>query len=264
MGRRVVVTEFDVEFVDLQFQPPIPRQPRFRPLPISPNLVHVAIRLIGLGRRYTPMPEEEERALASQLYTAFLQDLRRRELEPVSPEELLASPAYIEARKQALVRSSPLMVLNPVGNDTGTVMHTRTVAAPGLGVLQGTRRTREATEARILQETRADAALAVPLRVGTFQRKPAIERRSVIRMATREESTTLRASYSVVSELTATDPTYFRPIIGRIEPLDFETFSHELAAMLPRFVASALAVESMEPVDQPAAVAIGRDLTNRL
>ncbi len=48
-GRRVVVTEFDVEFVDYQFQLPIPRQPMFKGPMISINPVHMAINLIGIG-----------------------------------------------------------------------------------------------------------------------------------------------------------------------------------------------------------------------
>ena len=129
-GRRVVVTEFDVEFVDYQFQLPIPRQPIFKPPLISINPVHMAMNVIGVGRRYSQMAEEQQQALASDLYNVFLQDLRRRGLELVSQDDLHASPGYAELRKKSVVRSSPLMVLNPLGSDTGTVLHTRTVAAP--------------------------------------------------------------------------------------------------------------------------------------
>ena len=170
-GRRVVVTEFDVEFVSYQFQACKRQQ-----LIIDPK-VH-PLELIGMGRRYTPMTEEDQQALASELYGAFLQDLRRRGLELVSQDDLHASPGYAELPKESVVRSSPLMFLNMLGSDTGTVLQTRTVAAPGLsilqgslggsmrapgflesrapglGVLQGGPQARTAAEARILQETR--------------------------------------------------------------------------------------------------------------
>lgn len=239
-GRRVVVTEFDVEFVDLQFQPPIPRQPIFKAPPISINPVHMAIKVIGFGRRYTQMAEEEQQALASDLYNVFLQDLRRRGLELVAQDDWRASPGYAGLRKKSVVRSSPLMFLNPLGSDTGTVLHTRTVAAPGLCVLQATPDARAAAEARILQETCADVALAVRLRVGTFREQPALEHRSVIRLTTCEGSTTLRACHSLVSDLAVVDSARFRPIVGRIEPLDPARFSGELTAMLPKFIALAL------------------------
>ncbi len=268
-GRRVVVTEFDVEFVDYQLQLPIPRQPMFKGPMISINPVHMAIKMIGIGRRYTQMDEEGQRALASDLYNAFLADLRRRGLGMVSQDELHESPGYAELRKSSVVGSSSLMFLNTLGSDTGTVLHTRTVAAPGLCVLEGSLRgamgqpgfldyrgsglclprtsvrARTAAEARILQETRADVALAVRLRVGTFRGQPALEHRSMIRLTTCEGSTTVRACHSLVSDLVVTETSRFRPIVGRIEPVDPGMFSGELTAMLPKFIA--LAVSETRP-----------------
>ena len=49
-GRRVVVTEFAVELVDYQFQLPAPRQVMFKTPPITPNPIHVALRLVGIAR----------------------------------------------------------------------------------------------------------------------------------------------------------------------------------------------------------------------
>ena len=86
-------------------------------------------------------------------------------------------------------------------------------------------------------------ALAVRLRVGTFREQPALEHRSVIRLTTCEGSTTLRACHSLVSDLDVVDSARFRPIVGRIEPIDSGMFSSELTAMLPKFIALAL-VES--------------------
>jgi hypothetical protein len=239
-GRRVVVTEFDVEFVDLQFQPPFPRQRMLGPFLISPHPLKTALLVFGLGRRYMPMAEEPQQALASDLYTGLLQDLHSRGLELVPQDVLRASPAYVESRKESVVRSPRLMILNVVGSDTGTVMRTRTVAAPGLCVAEGSPRDLAAAEARILQETRADVALAVRLRVGTFRKHPALEHRSVIRLTTCEGSTTLRACHSLVSDLVVAETSNFRPFVGRIEPVDPGGFSGELTAMLPKFIALAL------------------------
>lgn len=240
-GCRVVVTEFNVEFVDYQFQLPAPRQPMIKPPPVSPNPVSLAMRAIGVGRRSSWLADEEQQALAADLYNAFLEELHRRGLETVSQDELHASAAYAGLRRKPEVRSSPLMVFNPVGSDMGTVLHTRTVPAPGLCVVRAAGCARATAEARILQETRANVALAVRLRVGTFREQPALEHRSVIRLTTCEGSTTLRARHSLVSDATAVAGARFRPIVGRIEPLDAGAFSHELTAMLPRFVALAFA-----------------------
>ena len=265
-GRRVVVTEFDVELVDLQFQPALERQPMFKlmpntalsltsvvypvaafvVLPVAP-LVMIpsgALQVIGVGRKNTQMPEEQQEALASELYAAFVKDLRNRRLEPVRDSDLLASPAYRELRKKPFVKSSPLMVLNPIGSDIGRVLHTRTFAAPGLGVLQGTTRSREAAQRKILEETHADIALAVKLRVGTFLRKPALEHRSTIRLTTLDGSTTLRARRSLVSDVEAAERARFLPIAGRNEPIEFDVFARELTAMLPKFITLALEAPS--------------------
>src|SRR5262249_11994150 len=138
---------------------------------------------------------------------------------------------------QTVAKSSRLMALNPVGSDTGVVLRTRNVPAPGLGVLQGTTRDQEAAGARILEETRADVAVALRLRVGLFRGKPALEQRRMVRLTTLEGSTTLRACHSLITDLVATGPSRFRPLVGQIQEVDPPTFSSELTAMLPRFVA---------------------------
>ena len=86
------------------------------------------------------MAEEQQQALASDLYNAFLQNLRPRGLGLVSQDELARESRVCRVAQESVVRSSPLMVLNMMGSDTGTVLHTRTVAAPGLCVLQGSLR----------------------------------------------------------------------------------------------------------------------------
>ena len=52
-------------------------------------------------------------------------------------------------------------------------------------------------------------------------------------------STTLLACHSLISDLAVIDSARFRPIVGRIEPIESEMFAGELTAMLPRFIALA-------------------------
>jgi hypothetical protein len=208
-GRRVVITEFEVELVDLQFQPPLPRQLIFKPPPVAIGGVGlalipgVALELIGPGRRNTRLPEDRHRALAAKLHSVFLDDLRRRGLEVVPNDVLFASTSYAGLPKRRGASSTPFMVLNPFGSDTGQVMHTRTVAAPGLGVVAPTFG-RAAAESRILEETGADAALAVRLRVGLYFGKAALEHRNAIRVTTAAGKTTLRARHSILSDADGT------------------------------------------------------------
>ncbi len=136
-GKRVVITAFDVELIDLQFQPPLKKQMIFKPMPIPfgpMGFAAAGVELIGLGRRNTRIPEEDQRKLTSELYAAFVADLKDRGVDVVSQETLTASPNFARLAKKTIVNSSPLLLLNPLGSDTGQVMHTRTIAAPGLGV----------------------------------------------------------------------------------------------------------------------------------
>lgn len=239
-GRRVVITEFDVEFVNWQFQLPTPRQVIIKPLPISPSPVHWALSLIGIGRRYSSMGRDDQGALAANVYNAFVRDLRGRGVVVVQQEALKACPEYASLSKSERTGSSLLMLLNPLGSDCGTVKHTRTVAAPGLFVITAMGRARARAERKILEETGADTALAVRLRVGTFREEPALEHRSLVRLTTRDGSTTLRANRSLVSEGAVVVSPGFRPVIGRVEPIDSGSFSDALAAMVPAFVDPAL------------------------
>jgi len=240
-GRRVVVTEFTVDFVTAQLQTPTSRQLLFKP-PLAPVGWAIAKGAdeIGGGGMYAPMADGQQRALAGELYNAFLQELRRRGLEPVSEDELRASPTYSGPRETGGT-DAPGMLLNPLGNDTGMVMSARTVPAPGLGALRRGPLDPTSVDARILQETRADVAVAVRLRVGAFLDQPALERQSEIRLTTREGSTTLRARRSLVSDRDPIEPPRFRVPFGRIEPVNLAGRSSELTAMLPQFLDSALA-----------------------
>src|ERR1700678_1342950 len=76
-GRRVAITQFEVELVQLQFQPRLPMQLMFKPPLIAPlaNPVRLAVipvgvlDAIGVGRKMTDFAEDEQKALASELAT---------------------------------------------------------------------------------------------------------------------------------------------------------------------------------------------------
>jgi hypothetical protein len=247
-GRRVVITGFEVELVDLQFQPPIPRQPAFKPLPIPLSgfgltmIPGVVFEVVGFGRRSTPMPEAEQRALTSQLYDAFEADLRGRGLVVVPREDVIASRGNAERSKRPVEKSSPLMLLNPLGSDTGQVLHSRTVTEPGLGRGRGKFwDDRSEAGVRIMKDTNADVALDVRLRVGTYRKKAAMEHRSEIRLTTSEGHATLKARHSILSDDDVTGGTHFVPVVGRVVPVNPGEFTRELKAILPKFVSLALA-----------------------
>ncbi len=248
-GRRAVITGFEVELVDLQFQPPSPRQPAFKPLPIPLSGVGLAMipglafELVGIGRRSTPMPEIEQKALTSQLYDAFEADLRGRGIVVVPRDLAIASRGNAQGPENKVKASSPLMLLNPLGSDTGQVLHSRTIAEPGLAG-GDSRAGRSEADAAIMKQTGADLALDVHLRVGTYRKKAALEHRSEIRLTTAEGRTTLKALHSILSDADVTGDTHFVPVVGRVVPVNPEVFTSELKAILPKFVSLALAGET--------------------
>ena len=239
----MVITGFDVELVNLQFQPKMEKQLLIKPPPFAysvAGLAGVGIELIGLGRRNTRLNEDEQRALTKELYAAFVDDLKGRGVDVISQETLAASPGFAGLSKRSVVKSSPLMLLNPLGTDTGQVMHTRTIAAPGLGVRRRWSLGREAAQAEILGATHADVAIEVCLRVGVYRTKAALEHRSTFRLTTAEGQTLLKARASILSDADVIGETRFVPVAGRSVPVHAADFSRELKAMLPEFVSLAL------------------------
>jgi hypothetical protein len=241
-GRRVVITEFGLEFVDLTDQMPFSRQMMVKPPPIitgpiSPmDGVGLGIEAVGLGRKYARMTEVQQQLLAGTLCAAFEEYLRCRGLIVLPREAATASLGYADLKAKPNVKSSPLLLLNPLGDDIGVVMHTRAVSAPGLGIVTQKASKRLPAEARILHDTGTDLGIAVRLRVGVYQKKAALEGGSLLRLTTGERQTTYKAKHSILSDAVVISPTKFQPFVGWVEPILFEEFALESAAMLPKFM----------------------------
>ena len=239
-GRRVAISEFAVEFVGVQFQKPFGHQPMIKPplIPIpSPMLpVHLGMEVGGVGRRVTPMPEDDQLATSEALYAAFERYLSECGLVVVPREAIVASAARAKFKSQPAVNSSLSRFLNLVSTDTGVVMRTHTVAARGLGVATCGAAELAAAESQIKAETHADVLLAVRLRVGTYHKKAALEQQSVIRQLAATGSIILTSRKSLLSDGEVTDESHFRPVVGRIEPVHQGQFVHELEEVLPTFV----------------------------
>ena len=80
-----------------------------------------------------------------------------------------------------------------MSTDTGVVLRTHTVAAPGLGVATCGSAALASAESEIKRETDADVVMAVKLRVGTYHQRAALEQDSSIRWTAANGSITLTA-----------------------------------------------------------------------
>jgi hypothetical protein len=227
--------------VDVQSQSPFGPQMAVKPPPIPiPPLslfgLGLGMELSGLGRKHVEMGEDPLQALAGCLLIEMENDLRRRGLIVLPRQALAASPGYGELTTVPAESTKPWMLLNPVGADTGVVMHSRTVPAPGLAIVTDGEAKQSTAAARILRETQADVALAVKLRVGVFHKKAALEEGSELCFDTVDGQVTFKARRSIVSDAEVIERTRFRPVIGEMESVVPAKLAEELAKMLPKFL----------------------------
>ncbi len=233
--RRVAITEFSVEFVDVQFQNPFGHPTMINsssaPLPGEPGTDSSSART-----NQTSMSTADQIQVSHALRDVFERYLRENGLIIVPQTDVTASAGYANLKPRSSVSSPWAQFLNPVTTDTGIVLWTHTVAAPGLGVATCGSAALASAEREIKRETDADVVMAVKLRVGTAYQKAALEQYSSIRWTTADRSITLTAQKSLVSESNVTDASHFIPFSRRTEPVHQEQFVRQLEAMLPAFV----------------------------
>jgi hypothetical protein len=236
VGRRVAITEFGVEFVDVQFQNPFGRPTTIKSsspstLPVQPGTDNFSART-----KQTTMSTADQIQISQALREGFERHLRENGLIILPQTVVTSSAGYANLKPRPSVSSSWAQFLKPVTTDTSVVLRTHTVAAPGLGVATSGSAAVASAESEIKRETDADIVMAVKLRVGTYHQKAALEQNSSIRWTAADRSITLTAQKSLVSESNVTDASRFIPFAGRIEPVQHEQFVRQLEAMLPAFI----------------------------
>jgi hypothetical protein len=236
VGRRVAITEFSVEFVDVQFQNPFghPTMIKSSPAPALP--AQPGTDLSSAHSEQTPMSTADQVQISQALRDVFERHLRENGLIIVPQTDVTASAGYANLKPRPSVSSPWAQVLKPVTTDTGVVLRTHTVAAPGLGVATCGTAALASAESEIKRETAADVVMAVKLRIGTYHQKAALEQNSSIRWTAADRSITLTAQKSLVSESNVTDDSRFILYAGRFEPVQQERFVGQLETMLPAFV----------------------------
>jgi hypothetical protein len=256
-GRRVIVTEFGVELIDLQAQGPFKQQMAVNPPPLITGPITplelvafgagVCANVAGLGRKHSQLAEDQQRSLAKSLLLATEADFNRRGLTLLSLASLNNNKSYADLKPEQTVKSSLWLLINVKGSDTGTVLRTHTVAAPGAGLVTTKTSARLAAEQRVLRDSGADIALGMRLRVGVFHKKAALEEGSVVRLVTRDGETEFKAQHSILSDEDTIESSKFKLFIGEVEPLASEDFSRACVTMLPKFLDLAYRMPTPEP-----------------
>ena len=239
-GRSVAITEFSVEFVDMQLENPfghplmIKSVPAHVSAPAAP--VQPGMESRGAGTRPMAMSKADQISMSQALYNVFERNLRESGLMIVPQKAVTASAGYAKLKPRPSVSSSWALFLSPPSTETGVVFRTHTVAAPGLGVATCGAAAMASAEAEIKRETDADVVMAVKLRVGTYHRKAALEQYSVIRWTAVKSPIILTAQKALVSDADVTNAPRFLHFVGQIEPVDRDQFVRQLEEMLPVFI----------------------------
>jgi hypothetical protein len=189
-----------------------------------------------VGTRLTPMSKVAQIKTTQALRDVFERYLRDAGLIIVPQEVITTSAGYAKLKPRRSVSSSWAIFLNPVPTDTGVVLRTHTVAAPGLGVATCSAAAMASAEAEIKRETGADVVLSVKLRVGTYYEKAALEQNSIIRWTAANGPVILTAQKSLASDVDVTDASRFIPVGRPIESVHPDQFVRQLEEMLPAFV----------------------------
>ena len=158
------------------------------------------------------MSTADQVQISQALRDVFERHLRENGLIIVPQTDVTASAGYANLKPRPSVSSSWAQFLKPVTTDTGVVLRTHTVAAPGLGVATCGSAALASAESEIKRETDADVVMAVKLRVGTYHQKAALEQNSSIRWTAADRSITLTAQKTLVSESNVTDASRFIPV----------------------------------------------------
>ena len=239
-GRRVAITEFSVEFVDVQFRNPFghPTTIKSSSAPMSTPTMpdQPGMELFGVGTKTTPMSMADQINASQALHDIFERHLRENGLIIVPQNAVTACAGYAKLKPRPSVSSSWALFLRPESTDTGVVLRTHTVAAPGLGVATCGAAALASAEAEIKRETNADVVMAVKLRVGTYHQKAALEQNSIIRWTVAKGPILLTAQKALVSDADVTDASRFVPVAGRIEQDHQDKFIRQLEEMLPAFI----------------------------
>ena len=132
-GRRVAITEFSVEFVDVQFQNPFghPTMIMNSSAPTWPG--QPGTEQSVPRTQQAPMSPVDQIQIAQALRDVFERYLQENGLIIVPRADVTACAAYANLQPRPSVSSSWAQLLTPMATDTGVVLRSHTVASAGLG-----------------------------------------------------------------------------------------------------------------------------------
>ena len=242
--KRIAIAEFTVEFVTEWVQPPKPLSEveiqRLEKAKVTPP---TGPDQPGTVRRSAEVNPGLYERVTEDLYVMFVKQCRQRGLEVVPSEEVHNAFGFRQLRKTSGPETQIYHYDSHNNPDVGWPMQTSAYPARGLGIILGSSWDQvEDPEVTLLQETGADVALRVRLRVGLHRGHVALQRGSKIKIVSRDVAGLMLAERSVISPEPVIIPDEFKTLDDRIDRIDPEIYPGTVREIFPTF--AALAFES--------------------
>lgn len=251
MRPRVAIVEFTTEFVTDKLETPFKGQPVVSTTEYG--YVGLPVTIIGIGRTRIIYEDILRRHLPDEMYCIFATALEARGFDVLLPQEVLAAPAYEGFVTVKPGSSKPGQIFNIFGSDTGRTKRVEFWPARGLSTVVGVKKgSIKKTLRQIIDETGADAALRVRVRIGVWRGVASVERETHVEVVTLEKAGRIVQQRSIGSENFVIDPTRWRLLQGRVYPVRTDDY---VEAMEQIFTPDAQMAADMLRCDQGAQTA---------
>ncbi len=236
--RRIVITEFAVDFVTVKLENFGESQLILTPPPVAPVglVVRGGIAAAGVQKKVVQYEDALYSRATERMYEQFTSSLEELGLEVVDAAEVQASQSVSEGLRFADDRSTSSGVrrLNLVASDTGRTKAFVTQPSRSTGriveILNGEI---EDVEARLLEEIGADAAVRIRMRIGVFRGHASIERGSRAWVYSNDAAGNLELERSLLSSDIVLEESDFDIGRGTQYTVDSERYMAELAQLFP-------------------------------
>lgn len=237
-GSRLAIVECTVEFVTLKQVTPSQRQSLGSPV-YSP--LSAAVDVSGLLHHRAEYPARLRLELPGAAHTVLADLLTSRGLDVLDAHEVAAARAYAVVPGAAAAASTPLLVMDPRGADTGRPRAFDARPAWPLRVLEERPSSLDdVADSALRTELGADLSLRLRLRLGLLEGRPCLEPGSAIEIGRDGTRRRIVADRGAVAPRTVAVPDERHLVSGRTWTIDGDAFQQAVLALLPDFLRDAL------------------------
>jgi len=242
-GKRVVLTEFAIEFVTEALELPIMSQ--VMATPGTPTTV--AGTAVGVGKSTFAVSPEQQTEIATKLYRAFVEEMSIRGLDVVPPSVAAMSASYDKLIAAERSSTGLLQRLNFIGTDTGRIKRMeRAPPSGGLVVGATSRYVLELVQRELMEEFDAEYAMTVKFRVGLYRGRGSVESGSLWRLWDASGRSIVRSERSLLTDQDVFNESHFEFWRGDVSTVDSERYVAGLAPVMRAYTQMAFEVLEAE------------------